>query len=248
MAPVVLETTGIKPEVNYDDLAGVLQAVVQQKGFVDPTALARCTDRLDAQVKRLAITGPTSTAELFPTAAEELAYWYNARAAWTMKLVLLADRPRTLQPAALETRPIPLDGRMMTLKKIDAILLAQNNWLAVVAAPGIRLQRAALPQKPFTGADVHRRILSRVNEFVDDEKRFVIDIENKRILIPPVLWRLRKRLIGDYNRTYGTKGATLATALGPYLSGSARRRLEDAIGYACFPAPFKPTLAVAEVD
>ena len=81
---------------------------------------------------------------------------------------------------------------------------------------------------------------------MDDEQRFVIDIERKRILVPPVLWQYRSRLIEAHHKTYATRGANLTTVLLPFVEGSAHRRLQDAIGYRCVKAGSSLLVALFE--
>jgi len=237
--PIALGVTGARPEVNYDDLAAVLKVAFgddkDERGFLVGDELKRVSDRLDAQLKRLAVTGPTVTAALLPADDDRIAYWYNARTAWAIKLVLLAECPRALPRRLLETRPFPLDGRTMTLEQIDAILAEDPDWRLVVAAPSVRRHRARLPAAPFSPKTVRNEIANRFNEYVADDERFLIDVERQQIVVHPLLWVLRERLIAEHHRKYRTEGATLTTALLPYTTGSARRRLQDAIGYRCVP-------------
>ena len=228
---VILDTSSVKPAADYTDLAIVLKRAVGRKGMLIPKAARECASHLDAQLKLLAVSGPTVTPALFPSQEDTLAYWYNARAAWAIKLSLMQDCPDELSRACLEERSFPLDGRRMTLDEIDAILGRQEDWRVLVAAPDVRQQRSALPDQPFTSADIHKTIAERFNQFVADDRRFVIDVEQRKLLVPPVLWPLRHRLTDEHNRTYRTQGATLVTALLPYVSGAGRRRLQDAIGY-----------------
>ena len=51
-----------------------------------------------------------------------------------------------------------------------------------------------------------------------------------------MLWRYRKEIIDKYNKTFDTQQANLNTALLPFVSGSALRRLQNAIGYDIAPA------------
>ena len=235
LEPIVLKTAGVAADANCSDLAAVLAGALDENGFVLPSDLKKLSVRLDAQLRRMAIAGPAATPELFPTPDHRLAYWYNARATWGLKLVLLAGGPARLSRRRLETRRFPLDGRTMTLDEIDSILAADADWRVVVSAPSVRKHRARLPLKPFAAADLRQRIHTRFNEYVDDEERFVIDIERRRVRIHPVLYRMRERLVESYNRTYATEDATLTTVLIGCVSGSARRRLQDAVGYACAP-------------
>lgn len=245
---VVLRTEGVEPAADYGDLAAVLAEAVDKDGLLDPEALAGCRERLDEQLRRLAVTGPTATPRLLPEAEDRLAYWYNARAAWAMKLALLEKCPATLPWRRLCGRRFALDGRSLTLAGIDAAIEAESGWLAVVAAPGVRLDRAPLPAEPFAAAGIRRRIAGRFNELLDDPRRFVIDIKRKKVLVPLVLWRFRKRLIEQHNRIYRTRGAGLTAALLPYVAGSAHRRLQDAVGYRCRPSGRLDLLALIKRD
>ena len=229
--PISLDTRGVEPAVSYDGLARVLSSAVEANGLIDTDALKSGAAALEAQLKVLAITGPAATPDDFPTGGHVLAYWYNARAAWSMKLLLARGCPEEIRARALCDRPFPLDGREMTLNQIDAILAADADFRVAVAAPGVTMQHARMPNKPFAPEEIRKRIAERFAAFVDDETRFLIDIRGKRILVPPVLWQFRRQLIDTHRVRYGVEGATLATALLAYLGGSPHRRLQDAVGY-----------------
>jgi len=231
--PVVLDLAGVAPKVDYSELDEVLGAVVRKDGLLDAEAFGEVAGRLEVLLKRLAVTGPTATPALFPTDDEALAYWYNARAAWAIKLASLYGFPKRLDRRRLYDRAFTLDGRSMTLADIDEAILTLGGWKAVVAAPGIMLDSAVLPRSGFRAEQIRRRIDRRFNEFIDDPRRFVIDIEAQKLRVPSVLYRFAPQLIDQYNKTYGTRGATLTTALLPHVTGSAARRLQDAMGYRC---------------
>ena len=244
LLPVTLDTTGVRPGIDYSDLALVLHKAQDKKGFLDVDALKKYSAQLDSQLKRLAVTGPGVTPNLFTGKPDRLAYWYNARAAWAMKLALLNDCPQELSVAALEERPFPLDGRRMTLAGIDGILKDWGDWRVLAAAPGVRLNRARLPKEPLSSETVEQEVPRRLADFLDDEDRVVVDVEQRQIQFPPVLWQYRAMLIEQYERNYHAAGSpTLATALLPYLSGSPMRRMQDAIGYQCVEAPADRPLA-----
>jgi len=234
--PMTLDVAGVAPAVDYAELAKVLgESVSASDGRVDVEAFeeAKLSDTLDEQLRRLAVTGPRATPELFTSPEARLAYWCNARAAWAIKLAELEGWPEEAAPVRLMERQFPLDGRMMTLAEIDTILATDEDWRTVVAAPGVLLNRAPLPTTPFGAADIRERIAGRFNAFIDNADRFVIDIAHKRIRVPNVLYGKRHELIAAHNARYATRGATLTTALLPYTNGSAHRRLQDAMGYPC---------------
>jgi hypothetical protein len=231
--PVALDARGLAPAWKVDDLAVVLDEAVDDDGLLDADALRKHADRLDAQLRLFAVTGPTTQPKLLPTREHVIAYWYNARAAWALKLWLLRDCPEELRDAELRQRPFPLDGRVRSLAEIDAILAGDEDFRTVVAAPGITRQRAPLPREPFTASDVRRRMAERFAALIDDKERFVVDADKQRVLVPPVLWQFRDRLVRAHHAAYGTRGATLTTALLARVTGSPHRRLQDAVGYDC---------------
>jgi hypothetical protein len=233
-APAVhLDTAGVKPEVNYDDLAAVLDKATDEKGQLNFDELKKSAPRLETQLKRLAVAGPMATPSLFSTPADRLAYWYNARTAWAIRLAFDANCPwNSLDPAWLEERAFPLDGRTMTLDAIDAVLLREHDWREAAAAPCVRLHRPKLPRKPFAPQSVQADAPGRLNEFLADRDRFIIDVDRQTIFFPPMIWAVRSRLIGQYECVFCTQKATLNTALVPNVTGMAAFRLQNAIGYA----------------
>ncbi len=236
--PVELDTAGVTPAVDYAPLAKVMKNAVDEDGFVDADSLKESSKDLRRQLKLLAVTGPDASGNLLAHRSERLAYWYNARAAWALELARLAGTPEKISAGALENRKFPLNGRMMTLSEIDELLIERFGWSAAAAAPGILTTRAAIPQKPVEASpNTHRLIERRLNAFIDDEKRFVIDVRHRRVMVPEIIWRFGRRLVRRYNRLYGTQGANLLTALLPHTSGSPHRRLQDAVGYSARAAP-----------
>lgn len=233
--PIRFDSTGLRPAADYRGLAVVLRRSVTAGGMLDRRRLADCIDRLDAQLALLAVTGPDASPGLFVTEEDALAYWYNARAAWAIKLASLLEGDKPPRRELLEDRPFALDGRTMTLCGIDAVLAGHDDWRVLVAAPDVRFSRAGLPAKPLSASNVHTRIAGRINEFLADPKRVVLDVERKEIRIPPVLWRFRGRIIEEHRKACGAEAATFTTALLPHASGRALRRLQDAAGFAAVP-------------
>lgn len=258
LPPVTLDTSGTAAGVDYGDLGAVLKGAVAAGGRIKPRRLPAFAARLDAQIKRLAVSGPAVTPRLFSTEGGRLAYWYNARAAWALKLLVLyseafaaAEKAAGVLPPGVgwlarrqlksrgigagdfQTTEFPLDGRTMTLEGIDALLAHRFGWRALVAAPGVAPDRAPLPAGPFSADDAAGSAARRFEGFIDDDSRLTIDVPSRHVRVPPVLWRFREQLIARHNETYNTRGATLTTALLRYVRGSAHRRLQDAVGYRC---------------
>ena len=245
LTPVTLDATEIKPVVDYSRLAKVLNHVVTDDGEVDTFRMSEeYSQLLEDQLKLFTLTGPGATPELFSTPAQKLAYWYNARTAWSIKLGMMQVKTDSEKQASKKdytyrqlSRKFPLDGRLMTLKDIDIVLddKGDKGFYRVVAAPGILFDRAKLPDKPFDPKTIDEEICGRVNAFVNSSARFVIDFEAQEVLFPPVLWRYRGRIIGRYRKNYHLPDVfiSLTTAMLDHVSGSALHRLQLAIGCKC---------------
>ncbi len=232
--PVRLDPACVTTSAAAPDLSAVFAEAVDERGRLVPDALARVRDRLDEQLLKMARCGPTATPDLYPTDASRWAWWFNARAAWSMKLADSAGCPRRVSPKA-RTRTFPIDGRIMSLKQIDSILLAEarrsGDFRLAACAPGAWVDYAPLPRKPFTEQDFSDRLDETFNRLVLDEKRFVIDVERRCVRIPPMLWDCRDMVLAGYRRRLGPCEVSLTTALRSYLERLAQRRLDDALGY-----------------
>lgn len=241
---VRLELSGVEPSTDYAELSKALAGAVGRSGMVIRTRSPHWAAPLDEAVKRLAVTGPTASPKLFSGDGDKLAYWYNLRAAWSLKLAQMQDVPDTLDVAAMEARAFPADGRTMTLQEVDRQIESIGGWRAVVAAPGVSLQRAALPPEAFTGQGIDQQVEDRFNQFIADGRRFVIDVEARQVRIPPVLWQYAQSLTQEHARLYGAEGANFTTVLLPLTRGLAHRRLQAAIGLEPVPARPAGILAV----
>ena len=246
--PIMLDTAGVAPAVDYGPLKDVLAACVQPNGLADRQELPRCADTLDRQLAILAVTGPTATPALFASHDDVLAYWYNAHAAWSLKLLTARGCPRLIGAAAMLDRKFPLDGRVMTLRDIGAILAAEADFRIAVCAPGSTTNYARLPESPIEGRQLRQTVERRFADLLDDDIRVYIDVRGLRVLIPPALWQFRGRLTAEYNREHRTEGASLVTALLGYTSGPAQRRLQTALGYREVEAVSRELLSAEEED
>ncbi len=246
--PVVvsLDVTGVQPGVRVDDLGKTLRRAVEENGFIDADKFQDVATTLRKQLRLLAVTGPTVTPALYPTPNDRLAYWYNARTAWSMELAMRLHREKTDDAARLANLAFPLDGRTMRLAQIDAVIEALGGYVAVIAAPCANLHRAALPQTPFSAPGIRQAVQDRFIAFVDDPRRFFVDIEKQTIHFPSILWRYRDEIFAANRREFGTPQATLTSALLPRMHGSALRRLQNAIGYRCVEDTRPGALSVME--
>jgi hypothetical protein len=223
--PLHLDTRGVAPALDYRPLATVLGECVLPNGLADRERLPRWAEALDHQLAILAVTGPTATPELFPDRDHARAYWYNAHAAWSMKLLLAGGCPRLIKAPAMLDRPFPLDGRTMTLREVRDVLAAEDDFRIAAAVPGATTCDAPLPDEPIEADRFKQTAARRFDELLADDIRMYIDVRRRRVLIPPMLWRFRDRLIAEHNRRNQTTGATLITVLASITTGRVHRRM-----------------------
>ena len=259
--PVRLDLAGIGPSADVSDLSAVLAGAVTEDGRVVPSKLEPLKGRLNAQLQKMAVTGPTKTPSLYPTDAARWAYWYNARAAWSVQLAALAGFPERVAPEAMYRRAFPLDGRSMSLALVDEILLTEARRVGLfrlaACAPGVCVSEAPLPSRPHGAEDFAGHLVEAFDSLMLDERRVVLDIEAKQLRVPSMLWACRDLVLQTLERTYAggsasrpspsresAAGADLITALRPHLGPAARRRLDQAVGYTVAPAKSDCRLAI----
>jgi len=233
--PVEIIPAGVRPSADVSDLAAVLAAVRTGDGRFHPSRLTGCRQRLDAQLARMVVSGPTVTPRLYPTYGARWAYWYNARTAWSLKLALLEGCPARVDGRRFRRRRFPLDGGEMSLEAIDEILLADARRTCdprlAACVPGVTYAYAAPPARPFTAADFSRGLDKPYSALLLDGRRTVLDVEGRRLRLPEMLYESRDVVLAGYTAACGDDKATVVTALRACAGPDARRRLADAIGY-----------------
>lgn len=247
LGPVRLELVKVKPTDDVSDLAAVLAEAVDDRGRVIPDKYAAVRGRLEAQLEKLAVSGPVATPQLFPTERHRWAYWYNARVAWSIKLAELAGFARRIRPEAMQ-RSFPLDVRAFTLDGIDEMLLAETrrsgDFRLAACAPGTRVDYAPLPKVPFTAANLSGKLNETLSRLILDEERLVFNVVWREVRVPRMLWAGRELVMREFVRATGNTEATLTTALVGRVNRPARRRLQEALGYTVVAQKPRALLAV----
>jgi len=238
--PLVLAGISGPEPAGFADLTVVLAAVVDDRGRIDPTALATCLPRLDRQLAALA--RPWSDEARQSGSDVRLAWLYNARAAWCLRIIARQRRltgvgqdeyalPGTIDRARLLDSSFPMDGGSTSLRQIDRELAAMDDFRIACAAPGATDLVGLLPGEAFAADTIRATVPGRFNDYVRDDRRIVIDHAARRLRVPPALHKARWAAVLRYNERFSTTDAMLITALGPYLDDRARRRLAAATGY-----------------
>ncbi len=236
MIDFTLDAAGAQPAADYARLGDVLETGVGG-GRLDMKEyrVHLLREPLEAQLRVMAVAGPSATPDLFPDRESRLAWWLNARTAWTIRLAAALDEIDEDDNTASRTPGMfPLDGRRMTLEEIDVEILRAGDYRCVMAAPGLFPLRAPLPAEPFAPETLEEQTRDNFNAFIVDPERFKLDALQRELLVPPVVWRHRDRLKRAYRETFGgPEEVPLITALLPVTTGSAHHRLQNLVGYRC---------------
>ena len=192
-------------------------------------------------------TGPTASPQLLASKNEQLAFWYNARQLWSMIAAMELYRNGYNDASKLGEFQFPLDGRTMTLPKIDQAIRKIAPVRYIVAAPSASMQRAGMSRTPLKAETIEAFQLANINALARNHDRFTIDVQSETILYPSILWNIRKSVIQDYLRLYGGSTDTaLLTTLLPHLDTRSSFRVQHAVGYAEKENTTPPKLAVQE--
>ena len=192
-------------------------------------------------------TGPTASANLFANKEEQLAFWYNARQLWSMIASMELYRNGYNNASKLDAFRFPLDGRTMTLIKIDEAIEKTGSIRYVIAAPSGSMHRAGMSRTPLKAETIEAFKHANLESFFRNHERFKIDVQSETIYYPPVLWKARKTLAKNYLRLFGgTTDISLLTTLLPSLNTRTSFRLQHAVGYAETENTIPAKLAVQE--
>ncbi|HNX26572.1 MAG TPA: hypothetical protein PKK48_04115 [Phycisphaerae bacterium] len=239
----------IPDKPDYQFMSNVLAEIIVADGNIDTARFDIFKKDLIKVLQTLDAHGPSCNPKSFETPADRMAYWYNARAFWAMYLAAKYNREMksyylsSLENAFYSIR-FPVDGRIMTLRKIDDEIFNLGGYLSLIAAPGALSGRAAIPETAFQPQNFPAIIKSRFNDFIADRRRFTIDVLNMEIFVPRIIWQFHKKIMDDYQALYPTPQATFLLALSSMTSEVARFRLKNAIGYKCVEAPARQTIMI----
>jgi hypothetical protein len=216
-----------------DELQRLFRRVVRSDGTFWATEFDEERDIAMQAAAVYAKTGPTASPNLFSSKEEQLAFWYNARQLWSMIAAMELYRNGYNDASKIGEFQFPLDGRTMTLPKIDEAIRALAPVRYVVAAPSASMQRAGMSRTPLQAKTIQAFQHANLESFFRSHERFKIDIQSKTICYPSVLWKARKSLIQQYLSRYGGPAkTTLLTTLLSYLDTRSCYRLQYAVGYA----------------
>lgn len=183
---LLLITVNIQAEeaFSHDDWNTVLSEYVNDKGYVDYQGLKNNSATFDRYVQRIESISPTSNPELFPTKADQLAYYMNAYNAQVFKGVLSRGPEQKSVWRGLVSgynffvkMKITVGGKRTNLKKLeDDIIRAEfldPRIHAAINCASISCPR--LPQQAFNAAKLEQQLDDAMREFVNSELHVQLD-------------------------------------------------------------------------
>ena len=226
----------------------VLKDHVKQ-GCVHYFGLAEDPAGLQWYATWLASHGPDSTPGEFPTPADRLAYWLNARGASAIRAGLAHHRARRKMPWKkrddADPRPpfarvtFRVDGKEMTLGE-----MASRAWSL---RPGDVRVAAALfdgsasgppaPATPYAPDALGERLQARWNELLCDRDLTRIDHQRRTLFVLPDVYNRREQLVADCRKKVDIPAANPHTALLGLADAKGRAWLHRALGYRIAPLP-----------
>lgn len=185
-APAMAQVTPEGRErFSHAEWTAVLERFVDEKGRVDYEALSRDRAGLDAWLARLARQGPKSTASLFPTRNDRLAYYVNAYNALVFQGVLSrGPEKESVWKGGLVSgysffvsMKVRLDGETWSLKALEDDLIrkdfADPRIHAALNCASIGCPR--LPREAFVPEKLDAQLDAAMREFVEDERNVATD-------------------------------------------------------------------------
>jgi len=180
---------------SHTDWGAILEHFVDERGRVDYAGLARDRSQLDRYLARLEQASPDSSPALFPTRADQLAYWLNAYNAVVIAGVL--DR-------GIETTSVwgdgffgigfftvdraRLGGRLLSLEEFeDDIVRSRFRDPRVHAALNCAsIGCPRLPRWAFEGSTLETDLDSGMREFVSDPRHCRVDLATRTVWLSKI--------------------------------------------------------------
>ena len=231
-------------KLDWSPLGLTLQRVLDG-GTVKLEPLRESKDELTRLFAQIAQHGPKTTPSEFPDRDDRLVYWLNCHTAATLfSLALLAEgneAPEILPPGFDQRFTFEVDGQFRSRADlaVAARKAANHDWRVELALPTVTEKGPPLPPRIFLADMLDAQFDNIVRTAFASPRVVAINHgASKQIEFWDRLWRLRPRLIADYESTYQTTDATMLNVLLAWTPKSFDRiTLNSAVGYAEVPMP-----------
>lgn len=172
---------------------GVLKASVNPIGEVDYAAL-KGNKTLAAYVEALRLASPDNRKDLFPTRADELAYWinaYNALCTWGVAKAYPTKSVRELGIlfAFFRRKEYVLGGRTMSLQQLENDIIRKRYsepriHFAIVCAS---LSCPKLSRDAYTAANLEAQLAFQTRQYFAETRNLAVAADGKSVLLAAIL-------------------------------------------------------------
>ena len=209
---------------SHDDWNSVLGQFVNDEGYVDYQGLKSDRATFDRYIERIETISPVTNPELFPTKADQLAYYMNAYNALVFKGVLARGPEEKSVWRGLVSgynffvkMKITVGGKRTNLKKLeDDIIRAEfldPRIHAAINCASISCPR--LPQQAFVAATLEQQLDDAMREFVNSEMHIKLD-QTRRTAKVSKIFKWFKKDFTSYEKTNGNVKPSLLHYINRY--------------------------------
>lgn len=172
----------------------VLQQSVNEIGEIDYAKLKANPKELEEYVARLAATSPDSKPALFPTKADELAYWINAYNALCTYGVAKAYPVKSVRDlgflfAFFRRADYTLGGKKFSLHVLEQELIRPRYrepriHFALVCAS---LSCPKLSREAYTAANLESQLEFQTRQYFAENRNVAVDAKGNRVILAKIL-------------------------------------------------------------
>ncbi|MGH7337388.1 MAG: DUF547 domain-containing protein [Myxococcota bacterium] len=209
---------------SHADWSGTLERFVDDQGRVDYAGLARDRALLDRYLESLERTSPDTSAALFPSRADQLAFWLNAYNAVVFARVLDrgAETPSVWGDGFLGIGFFTADrarlgGRLLSLKELEDDIVRERfrdpRVHAALNCASISCPR--LPRRAFEGATLEVDLDAAMRELVSDPRHCRIDRTARTVWLSKIFDWFEKDFTA-FEKERGTPSPTVVDYVNRY--------------------------------
>jgi len=209
---------------SHDDWNSVLSEYVNAQGYVDYQGLKSNSATFDRYIQRIESVSPASNPELFPSKADELAYYMNAYNALVFKGVIARGPEEKSVWRGLVSgynffvkMKITVGGKRTNLKKLeDDIIRAKYldpRIHAAINCASISCPR--LPQEAFVAATLEQQLDDAMREFVNSDLHVKLDQTRRTAKVSKIFKWFKEDFI-NYEKSNGNLQPSLMHYINQY--------------------------------
>jgi len=233
--PAIKDRPPVEPTIfPHERFDRVLQQYVNNRGFVDYSALREDSENLEAYYYLITTYSPDSHPELFPSQKHKLAYWINAYNAGVIKTVLtyypISSVIDVKQPGIFFFlsdksgffffQRLTFGGRSTSLYYLENQVIRKrfNDPRIHFALNCAAHSCPRLPRLSFSGESLDQQLDDETRLFLTEDRNFKIDHEEKAIYLSSIFNWYEKDFTSWYADKYPGRESSLLSYIGLYLA------------------------------